>query len=232
MDLQLYISRMHEKKTCLKQTGHKKLGLPLNQQTQTSIVPIASLHKHLKHYHKYFFIHIQPGTAPGKCFPPRNQTGNTAGMLKTYLDIRSTSIILHRQQKSTLEFTLVAGAIHRCLKRCREWQRSSLWKITASQGWLTCNFISLFILFYFFIEASSKTESEDKTGIAATASQLICFDSCAMTPGISRCSCKQSAYANTGANWWKGEGEGREVGRPVSWKLAGWRRVPAQLSAV
>lgn len=46
----------------------------------------------------------------------------------------------------------------------------------------------------------SLTDIEDKARIRLP--QLIYSDSCAVTSGISLCSCKYGAYANTGDNWW------------------------------
>lgn len=95
----------------------------------------ASLHKHLKHYHKYFFIHIYPGRGPGHCYSSYEQTGNTSGVLKLYLSISSTLIILPWwQQKSTLEVMHVAlTGFNTGFKRCQDRQWSSLLMITTSQ---------------------------------------------------------------------------------------------------
>lgn len=63
----------------------------------------------------------------------------------------------------------------------------------------------------------SLTDTEDKAGICLP--QLIYSDSCAVTSGISLCSCKYGAYANTGANWWWWCGELWEGLSVESWLM-------------
>lgn len=53
----------------------------------TSNLWANSQHKHLKHYHKYFCLHIYPGRGPVPRCLSRKQTGNTSGVLKLYLNI-------------------------------------------------------------------------------------------------------------------------------------------------
>ncbi|KAL7388206.1 hypothetical protein ABVT39_008907, partial [Epinephelus coioides] len=104
----------------------------LSWWTQTSTLRANSLHKHLKHYHKYFFIHIYPGTGPGQCCSSqanRKYLGRARPLSQHQHDAAHFAVMtmkthtcVHTRGKNP--------AIQRGLKSCQEWQRNSWWMIT------------------------------------------------------------------------------------------------------
>lgn len=105
---------------------------PMSQYTQTRMLHANFPRKHLKCYHKYFFLHVYPGRGPNQSYSSCKQTGNTSSLLTLYLNISTTQLTLHWwHRKSTgLASMGINLVIHRGLKSLQEVAVSSLWMIT------------------------------------------------------------------------------------------------------
>ena len=159
-----------------------------NQQTKTSWPWAASLHKHLKHYHKYFVPSYILGqrARPVLFFSHANRKyGRHAQTLSLHQHDAAGFAPMIMERPIWAHSTLPRGG-----GSAEAWNH--VWRGSdAPAGWLRQGSDGVHVFYCVLpLKPDPTLRRKIRQGSLWLLAWLICFDSCAMTPGISRCSCK------------------------------------------